>query len=324
MSGTVISGNNFSISQRPKPLRRIFSNSDIWLILQQRHPQTSMRKMKIVFNRQRSIPVDYRTISAWFPQLSLHHRIDGDDLVYNLDVRIQGRYEITIRHIEYALFELFKRLGHNSGFDDRHTQMRLVKSLSNLLVTDGKTNYHSRGLQSTRYMFIILSYLAAEQGSVLLAETLEYFWHQGQFLISEESSRYDGDWVKALGKVREAMEEPATMDFEPFAMVPHAGWRRGRSARALALPWAGHRARSLPAIRRRHSPDMRVAIPAYPSSAWASPIMSPVGYPRGDYFDELQNLQWQQSEMGMKLDSVDGKLDVLLGGYGGYGGYDYY
>jgi hypothetical protein len=44
-------------------------------------------------------------------------------------------------------------------------------------------------------------------------------------------------------------------------------------------------------------------------------MISPVGYPRDDYFEELNNLQYQQSEMSMKLDNVDGKLDILLAGY---------
>ncbi|KAH6868517.1 hypothetical protein BKA58DRAFT_459381 [Alternaria rosae] len=273
-----------------------------------------MRNLKIAFNGHRSIPIDRRTLSAWLPQLSWIQRMDGDDLVDELESRIQDRYGISRHHIERTLSELFRRLGQHSGFDERQTQMRLVHDLSNLLMIDSRTVSHSRGLRSSRYMFIILSYLAAEQGSVLLAEALYYFWLQDQYLISQESSAYDEDWVKALAKVREAMEGPATMNFEPFAMVPHAGWHRGRSARALAPPWRGHRARSLPVIRRRHSPDMRLAIPTHPSSGWASPMISPVRYPRGDYFNELQNLQWQQSEMNMQLSSVDGKLDFLLAG----------
>jgi hypothetical protein len=42
--------------------------------------------------------------------------------------------------------------------------------------------------------------------------------------------------------------------------------------------------------------------------------MSPVGYPHAGYFDELGNLQYQQEEMNMKLNNVDGKLDILING----------
>jgi hypothetical protein len=41
-------------------------------------------------------------------------------------------------------------------------------------------------------------------------------------------------------------------------------------------------------------------------------MMSPVGYPHAGYFDEVGRLQYQQEEMNMKLDNVDGKLDVLI------------
>jgi hypothetical protein len=60
---------------------------------------------------------------------------------------------------------------------------------------------------------------------------------------------------------------------------------------------------------------MRLASPSYPSSAWTSPVILPIGYPRDDYLEELGNLQYQQSEMNMKLNNVDGKLDLLLASY---------
>jgi len=246
------------------------------------------------------------------------HNVDGDDLVDNLEARFTYRYGITRLHIENTLSELFTRLGQHSHIDQRQKQMRLVQVLAAQSVMDAKSRYPIKGLRRVRQMFIILSYLAAEHGSFLLAEALTYFWVNNEPVLSQESSKYHGDWWRALAKVQEALEEPTTRDLEPFAIMPYAGFHRGRSPRAL--PWPGHRARSLPVMRRRHSPDMSLSIPTYPSSGWASPMISPVGYPRGDYFDELQNLQWQQSEMGMKLESVDGKLDVLLGEFG----YGYY
>lgn len=275
--------------------------------------------MRIKFSGLRPITVDRQTFSAWFPQLSGMHGIDGDELVEDLDTRLQHRYGIPSRMIEYTLSELFKKLGHYSCFDSGQKQKRLIQELWTQLVKDVKNVYHSsKGLRSSRQMFITLSYLAADHASILLAEALAQFWVHFESLISQESPTYRGDWARALAKVQEALEGPTTRNLEPFAIMPYAGYHRGRARRAL--PWPGHRARSLPVIRRRHSPDMSLAIPTYPSSGWASPMMSPVGYPGGDYFDELQNLQWQQNDMGMKLDNVDGKLDVLLGGLGyGYG-----
>jgi len=278
--------------------------------------------MRITFGGHRSVYVDDNTAYAWFPRLLRMPMVSGHELVSNLEDSIRDRYGIKNSDIQDTLYQLFRGLGKYRGYVEHQTQMGIIQVLCSQLATDARISYYSRGLRGTRHMFVILAYLAVDQESLLLAETLLRFWLQAVQTTQTESRKHQGDWWKAVRKIQEMMEEPATMDFEPFAMVPHTGWHRGRSARALALPWPGHRARSLPAIRRRHSPDMRVAIPAYPSSGWASPIMSPVGYPRGDYFDELQNLQWQQSDMGMKLDSVDGKLDVLLEGIGyGHGYY---
>lgn len=270
--------------------------------------------MKIVLGGRHPIHVDTGTISAWFPQLVYTHKIDGTGIVHHLASRISVRYGITTEHIRRTLSELFTGLGRYPGYEKEQTQMRIIQVLVTKLVTDDEYAHLSKGFRGSRNTFITLAYLASDYESVLLAEALSLFLAQGVQLIQKELPRYVRDWQKAAKKIREVMEEPATMDFEPFAMVPHAGWHRGRSPRALALPWPGHRSRSLPAIRRRHSPDMRLAIPTYPSSGWASPMISPVGYPRGDYFDELQNLQWQQSEMSMQLSSVDGKLDFLLAG----------
>jgi len=274
--------------------------------------------MRITFGGHRSVQVDDVTAYAWFPRLLRMPMVSGYELVSNFEDSIRDRYGIRNSDIQDTLYQLFRGLGKYRGYDEHQPQMGIIQVLCNQFTADARTTY-TRGLRGTRHMFVILAYLAVDQESLLLAETLLKFWLRAVQMTQTESRKHQGDWWKAVRKIQEMMEEPATMDLEPFAMIPYAGYHRGRTPRAL--PWPGHRARSLPAIRRRHSPDMRLAISAYPSSGWASPIMSPVGYPGGDYFDELQNLQWQQSEMGMKLDSVDGKLDVLLGGYGGYGYY---
>jgi hypothetical protein len=272
--------------------------------------------MKIVFSGHQQVSISDRTIFAWFPQLSYMPYVGGYELVHNLEYRIRGRYGIPNREIEDTLHKLFRNLKEYSGFDERQMQIGIVEVLYSQLAMDIQTAWHTRGLRGSRHAFIILAYLALEQESVLLAQALYQFWNQSAQLIHKESRKYGGDWMKALEKIQEVLQGPTTMDIEPLAMMPYVLPHHGRSRRALALPWHGHRARSLPAMRRRRSPDMRLAIPTYPSSGWTSPVMSPVGYPRGDYFEELDNLQNQQSEMSYQLNNVDQKLDLLLaGGY---------
>jgi hypothetical protein len=272
--------------------------------------------MKIIFDAHRPIRIHDTTMYAWFPQLADSQSVDGFWLAESLQSRIQGRYGISSYDISETLRELFIRLGRNPGFGEDRTQMSILQTLLQELKRDVKTAWHTKGLQGSRHAFVILAYLASEHESVLLAQALLQFWQHGGHHIQKESRRYLPDWQKALQKIQEVLQGPTTMDIEPLAMMPYVLPHHGRSRRALALPWHGHRARSLPAMRRRRSPDMRLAIPTYPSSGWTSPVMSPVGYPRGDYFEELDNLQNQQSEMSYQLNNVDQKLDLLLaGGY---------
>ncbi len=253
--------------------------------------------------------------SYWFPQLAHTPWVDGNSLVDNLETHINGRYGIKELQIEQTLLKFFGRFGSHSGFVEEQVQMRVAKFLSALLTKDMQNAWQSKGLRDSRHTFLVLAYLSVDYSSPLLGETLLCFWTQAmQWISGKESAKYAGDWHKAVEKITELMEEPTAMSLAPLAMIPYAGLHRGRSPRALALPWAGHRARSLPAMRRRHNPDMRLAIPTYSSSTWASPMISPVGYPRNDYFEELDNIQYQQSEMNMKLNNVDGKLDLLLAG----------
>jgi hypothetical protein len=271
--------------------------------------------MKISFETN-AVSLERRTSRAWFPQLSHTPWFDGTILMNDLGIHIGNRYGIKQHHIEEVLHWFFVRLESYSGSIGGQTGIRVVSALLAGLRKDKEFSWESKGLRDSRHRFVILAYLASDYESVLLAEALFHFWSQGMQLIGQiESSNHFPDWKKGLDKVLELLENPTEMDVGALPMIPHANLHRGRSPRALALPWLGHRARSLPAIRRRHNPDMRPAIPAYPGSSWTSPMISPIGYPRNDYFEELNNLQYQQSEMSMKLDNVDGKLDFLLAGY---------
>ncbi|KAG9195265.1 hypothetical protein G6011_00385 [Alternaria panax] len=260
------------------------------------------------------IDVDGRSFRAWFPQLSYMSGFDGD-LVGEIMNRINGRYGITKYDIEWTLVELFKKLGQNFGFLEGQTRTRLVGALMSQVKKDMQEVWNAKGLRSSRHMFIILAYLASDGQSVQLAEALHQFRSQGMQYLMQDSPKYHGDWHRAFEKIRELIEGPPNADLGALTVIPFAGLHHRRSPRALALRWPGHRARSLPAVRHHHDPDMRLAIPSYNSSVWTSPMISPVGYPRNDYFEKLDNLQYQQSEMSMKLDNVDGKLDLLLAGY---------
>jgi hypothetical protein len=261
-----------------------------------------------------TVNVDGSTFRAWFPQLSYMSGFDGD-LVEDINTRIGGRYGITREDIEHTLLAFFKQLEYRLVSLEGQTRIRVVGFLMNQVQKDMQEVWKARGLRKSRHMFVVLAYLASEGQSIYLAEALIRFWSQGTRYLMQESQQYHGDWRKALEKIRELMEGPPNLRLEALAMIPYAEMHRRRSPRALALPWLGHRARSLPAIRHRHNADMRLASPSYPSSAWTSPVISPIGYPRDDYLEELGNLQYQQSEMNMKLNNVNGKLDLLLASY---------
>jgi hypothetical protein len=270
--------------------------------------------MKIDFGFHQ-VQVDRRMLNSWFPQLSHTPWVDGNSLVDNLETHINGRYGIKELQIEQTLLKFFGKFGSHSGFFEQQVQMRVANFLSALLAKDMQNAWQSKGLRDSRHTFLVLAYLSVDYESSLLGEVLIWFWMRAKHsILGKESAKYIADWHKAAEKITELMEEPIAMSLGPLAMIPYAGLHRGRSPRALALPWAGHRARSLPAMRRRHNPDVRLAIPTYSSSTWASPMISPVRYPRNDYFEELDNIQYQQGEMNMKLNNVDGKLDLLLAG----------
>ena len=95
--------------------------------------------MRIKFSGLRPITVDRQTFSAWFPQLSGMHGIDGDELVEDLDTRLQHRYGIPSRMIEYTLSELFKKLGHYSCFDSGQKQKRLIQRRMDWTTSDLST-----------------------------------------------------------------------------------------------------------------------------------------------------------------------------------------
>ncbi|KAF1940008.1 hypothetical protein EJ02DRAFT_445748 [Clathrospora elynae] len=234
-------------------------------------------------------------------------------------MRLIGRYGIRKPQIRQTLQLLFERLGDTLLPMYGETRICVAAELTNLLKIDFQSGgLSSKGLRNAREAFVILAYLAHEWESVMLAGALMHFWVMCMHGIMHQEHRgYLQDWHKALGKIQELGPEgmvqgPPHMPGSPLATIPYTPWNHGRMQHPSALPWPVHRARSAPAARRRHSPDMRLALPAAANSAWTSPMMSPVGNQRAGYFDDIDNLQYQQQEVKMKLNDVNYKLDLLV------------
>jgi hypothetical protein len=259
------------------------------------------------FGSRRQLWVDAKTLDAWFPGVrNKPWKLNESRVVDYLDDHLNSRYGIRRGEIGQTLYMLFERMEYiGNPYDHFHgeTRDRVAGILCTLLELDFHPfdGFMAQGLRHSRHAFVILAYLASKYGSPLLAEVLKNFWlYCQQGIIQHELPIYLPEWYMAWEKIQEMMAGPGQMGI---------GWHRGRAPRHLALPWTGHRARSAPP---RRSPEMRLLMPAYPSSALTSPMMSPVGYPHAGYFDEVGRLQYQQEEMNMKLDNVDGKLDVLI------------
>lgn len=269
-------------------------------------------KITVDFHHHGRVHVDGRAFHAWFPDILREYRygpINGADIVNSIWLRLRTRYNIHKNTIRLAIRALFEQYKYPFSQGHGETRMRVSMILAHLLSQDVATGglLNDEGLIQARYSFVVLAYLAYEFNSFLLAGALMQFYSEAQpMIIRDHAEHLIREWQPALRKLEEMdaedmMPDPPLMPF----------WPRGRAPPRLALAWPGHRARSAPP-RHRHGPDMRLALPAYPNSAYTSPMMSPVGYPHAGYFDELGDLKYQQEEMNMKLDNVDGKLDMLL------------
>ena len=200
--------------------------------------------------------------------------------------------------------------------------MRITQALAKQLEADIEATWNiGKGFYRSRHCFIVLAHLANENDSILLAGALLEFWHMcKQDIMSGDQDHLSTGWYRALSKLEELgpdgmVHGPAHIGLEAFALLPHGGWHRGRTPRRMAgLPWPDNRALSAPVIRRHHSPDMRIGLPNFPSSAWTSPLISPE-FLRANYFDDINVLQYQQEEVKMKLDKIDRKLGYLTGEY---------
>jgi hypothetical protein len=267
-------------------------------------------KITVELGHSLGIRVDVAVFEAWFPDVSWAQHFDtfrGGFLVDKLYMRLKQRYNINKHEVRLAivlLLQELKHFHHIHGETRSRVSMTLGQVLRQELFTRGYDD--EMGFYNSRHCFIILAYLAEECTSVYLAQALLQFSVQfGQDIAQDHQAYLISEWQPALKKVQDLLARE--MMPEPLPMMPYAGMFRGRAPRHLGLPFPGYRARSAPP-RRRPNSDMHLLMPAYPSSAYTSPMISPAMVQPSGFFDDVGRLQYQQEEMNMKLDNVDGKL----------------
>ncbi|RMZ71812.1 hypothetical protein GMOD_00009149 [Pyrenophora seminiperda CCB06] len=236
--------------------------------------------------------------------------INVETVVEDIEDHFSGRYGISRRQIERTLHLLFETFAPSHAPLRGATRINLVQQLLAHMQSEAHNALWApaRDLRFVRHAFIILTYLALHFDSDLLAKALRAFWCQAEPIVCQcEQPHHGEEWYMAAAKL-DQLGGPSP---NPY----HTAWPRSRAPRTLEMPWPSrpHRARSAPAVRHgHHHSDMLLHVPAFTNSAWASPILSPVTYPRVDYMDDVDTLQYQQQEMSWKLDKVDKKLDVLM------------
>jgi len=268
-----------------------------------------MESIRVQIEGYRPMRVNAHTFHAWFPTTMRQPHggwMNVDTVIDEAEEYFSGRYGITRRYIERTLHLLFESFASSHGTLRGATRMNLVQQLLIQMQNEAQ-NYPwaPKDLRFVRHAFTILTYLAFQFDSDLLAKALRTFWSQAKTIVGQcEQPHHSEEWYRAAAEI-DQLEDP----------ILCAGWPRSRASRTLELPWSRHRARSAPAVRHRHHPpEMRITIPTLTSSAWASPIISPVAFSRVDYVDDFEKIQYQQQEMSMKLNNVDEKLDLLMTG----------
>ena len=238
--------------------------------------------------------MDAQTFSAWFPKRKSESSIQGDLWVQRLYNYFNGHFGIRKEVIQKTLERFFGILGPYARHGNGETRHRVRQVLQHYFDQEYLNNaYRPKDLQCLRHTFIILVQLAQKFESLLLAEALSTFWdHTKSKINRHEKSEYLADWKKAAEKVQESH---ATRPLAAFIQQ-----RRGRARPAPAVKY-GHR-----------KVDFRLEVPAFANPACALPAIAPVRYPRDEYFDKLNKIQYQQREMKETLENVKGKLDRLI------------
>jgi len=109
--------------------------------------------------------------------------------------------------------------------------MNLVQQLLFQMQNEAQ-NYHwaPKDLRFVRHAFTILTYLALQFDSDLLAKALRTFWSQAKPIVGQcEQPHHGEEWYRAAAKI-DQLEDPNLC----------AEWPRSQVSRTLELPWSRH------------------------------------------------------------------------------------
>jgi hypothetical protein len=310
-----------------------------------------MDTIHITFDSSPKIVVDRGTFVGWFPNHEQHiqsgKRLEADEIARMLERLIFDRAGVrvpsaNVEKVVRRTFETMKRNHFAGGWPPEAPSEKLTRMMADVLQHDkyDDTPYRSRA------QFLVLCFAASLAHSSRLAKVLITFLSEFMPDILEAESPVNlHEWASGIRELQGLVSDvnlyrlqqqlagfgnhiankwrnhgyyhdaQAAMmrAFMEAQQNPYLHCHRGRAPLAIGSPASWYpRARSLPLVRRRRSRDMRIELPIIPSSAWTSPVMSPVGYARGNYFDEMENLQFQNVEMNAKLDNISDKVDMLV------------
>jgi hypothetical protein len=297
------------------------------------------------------ISLNRSTFVEWFPgyedYIQLGKRIDVGDIVVRLkgDIHEHAGIHLPSDSVEKVLRRTFEALRWNhfaGGWPPGSPNEQLKKRMADVL----QQEKYDGTLHRSRAQFLVLCFAASLAQSKRLAKVLASFLSEYMpDVLEAESTTHLHEWVFGIQQLQGLVLEihlyhllqrlagfgnhmahkwrnhgyyhnaQAAMmrAFMEAQQNPYLHHHRGRAPLAIGGPAGWYpRARSLPLVRRRRSRDMRIGLPMLPNSAWTSPVMSPVGYARGNYFDEMENLQYQNVEMNAKLDDINEKVDMLV------------
>ena len=285
-------------------------------------------------------------LRKWCPvlidQLNSSPIINGESLVHSIEsgLALCTSKPFNERTTKKALKKLFQHWGtERSSYQQPRTRALLHESMTELLQDDIDTR-NSWGLGHSRHRFMVYCLLARDTRSANLAETMiTFFQDRVSEILKNEKHRFLMEWYYGMVELRslipgqticEVVRAAASMS--DTSRQGWQGWNKqdplvewilfqlGLSKQHDALPdlssrgrthWpnqlkriGGSRASSLPSTTSRSGQQVGF-------SSWNQPTgaLSPVW---SNFVDKVNQLQWHQEEMNLKLDSIDRKLDCLL------------
>lgn len=265
-----------------------------------------MPYVTIDFDQHGAIGVEAGVFHSWFePQRYMlsPFLVDGSEIVDFLYTYLHNRYNIDRTTIRVTLWTLFGYLNPPVSHIPGETRIRVASALVDAFYDDFIAGIWPDQFRRSRRCYIILAYLAKEWESVLLAGAMREFWSACGSTIAMHDPLYSHEWKTARKQL------PGLWD-DGMVHRPERTVHRGRTPSRWPRDWRGYRELSLPAIKLKPGPESQVAISGSSSLPWSSPM--PVGFPITNYFDDIDQLKWQQHAMNNKLDTMDQKLDLML------------